>query len=309
MIGVCVICYKRKEHFERLISSIKSDPSFNSSEFKLYIFQDGAKESNQGDLNQVNELSEYISQLDYEFIKRDMNYGLYKNVINSINYVLTRHSKIIVLEEDLVIKGGFFHYIKTALHKYELFEDIFQISGYAWKNNSHSPYFMNITTTWGWGTWRDRWNKINFPKKTIDLIHKKKFTPIKKIKFNQYESYPFYRILRQQDKNLKSWGIFFYLHSYENNRLTLYPPVSYINNQGQDGSGEHKETLGLGHLEEFESKTLLLSPESFPERISRNKLIQTKMIFDYYLKFNMINKIIRHVKATFITTLQGQKKN
>lgn len=309
MIGVCVICYKRKEHFERLISSIISDPSFNSSEFNLYIFQDGPKESNQGDLDQVDELSKYILQLDYKFIKRDMNYGLYKNVIDAINYVLALHSKIIVLEEDLVIKGGFFHYMKTALYKYEQFEDICQISGYAWRKNSHSPYFMNLTTTWGWGTWRDRWNKINFPKKTTDLIQYKKFTLSNKIKFNQYGSYPFSKILRQQEENLKSWGIFFYLHSYENNRLTLYPPVSYINNKGQDGSGEHGETLRLGHLKEFESKTLLLSPELFPNRISRNKLIQTKMIFDYYIKFNMINKIIRHVKAIFITTLQGQKKN
>ena len=49
-------------------------------------------------------------------------------------------------------------------------------------------------------------------------------------------------------QNFNSWGILFYLYSFNNNKLNLFPSKSLIENNGFDGSGLHKSKSDVFNL-------------------------------------------------------------
>ena len=112
---------------------------------------------------------------------------------------------------------------------------------------------MNLTSCWGWGIWKDRWQdfyKFLSSKKMIDSIYQNiKKDKFLKFKFNINNSYNYLNFLKKQiSGNFNSWGVLFYLYSYQKNKLNLFPAKSFIVNDGFDGSGLHKSTSDIFNL-------------------------------------------------------------
>ena len=113
---IAIFTYRRVSFLKILINSLKNNNLSKNS--NLFIFSDGWK--NNLDRDDVLNVREYIARISgfkrVEIILREKNFGLSKNIISGINYVLKNNKKIIVLEEDLELSKYFLNFI-FKLHK------------------------------------------------------------------------------------------------------------------------------------------------------------------------------------------------
>jgi hypothetical protein len=81
---------------------------------------------------------------------------------------------------------------------------------------------------------------------------------------------------------------------YLQDRLTLYPPTSFVSNEGGDGSGTH---FGINSIYSQELK--VTETIAFPDQISENFLFREdlcKFYRDNRVKFSIFARIKNKVK-------------
>ena len=135
----------------------------------------------------------------------------------------------------------FLKYMNDALELFSDKQDVASISGYSYpiKNKKKDYYFLRLADSWGWATWKRSWNlyEKNGFKLKKELEKKNKLA-----EFNFNNSFDFLRILRNFClKQNNSWSIRWYASMYLKNKLTLFPPKSFVQNIGMDGTGVHAD--------------------------------------------------------------------
>jgi hypothetical protein len=134
--------------------------------------------------------------------------------------------------------------MNTMLKRYETEENIFSVSGFGFNNQllkipanyQFDVFFTSRPSSWGWATWQDRWNKVDWQVTDFDKF-KNNSTEIKN--FNQGGNDLFSMLEMQMSGLINSWAIRFTFHLFKNQGYCLYPIKSLVDNIGQDGSGEH----------------------------------------------------------------------
>lgn len=250
MAPIAVFVYNRIEHTKRLFESLMKNKYASYSD--IYIFSDGAKDFEdrlvyKKNKNQVEQVRKYISEIkgfQNVFITyREKNYGLAENIINGVTDVLTKSNKIIVLEDDLVVSDAFLAFMNLALDRYEQEESVYSVSGYSYikkqfiKNRMPETYFLPITCSWAWGTWKRCWVRFDSDAKGWRSVFENR---LERKKFDFDDSADYSIMLKEQiERDIDSWAVRWYWTVYKNNGLTLYPLYSYADNGGFDGSGIH----------------------------------------------------------------------
>lgn len=264
---IAVFLYNRPDKTFNCLKSISLNNGFKNS--PLYIFIDGPK--NKKDIVHINRIIEIIEEFNFENLEdlviSNTNLGLANSIYNGVQSVLNKHETIIVLEDDLIFSKYFLDFMNKCLEKYQS-EDIYQISGYVWgdsiKRITQKPFLIPNINSWGWATWRSRWEGFE-----LDKINKQelaKFNPQLVKKFNLSRSYDYFKILKNQIKgNVDSWAIQWYYHVFKNKGFTIYPPSTLVVNKGMDGSGTH--TLSS----KFNKKVVLNMKFIFPKTLSFEK--------------------------------------
>ena len=113
---IAFICYNRYDHLTKSLKSLKRNKLAKNS--KIYIFSDGPKNSD--DIKKINKIRSYLKKLKgfksktYFFRKKNMGNKL--NIVSSVNEVLKKNSKIIVVEDDLVVSGSFLFFMNNCLN-------------------------------------------------------------------------------------------------------------------------------------------------------------------------------------------------
>ena len=297
---VAVFVYNRLEHTKRLIESLKKNKEATDSD--LYIFSDAPKETGDEERRKlaalkVADVRDYIESIDgfkrVTIVKREMNYGLAKNITAGITEVLATHPTVIVLEDDLIVSEALLYYMNSALNKYADSENVYSISGYSFiKKNENTgevndTYFLPMTCSWGWATWRDKWECYDAKAKGWEILKSDKK---EKEKFNFGNSIDYYSMLKaQMEKGIDSWAIRWYWSVYQRSGLTLYPSLSYIANGGFDGSGVHTigETPGGKRLELSDSANI-----TFPK--------------DYHIDSNICGAVQNSIMGIEHNTIKDQ---
>jgi len=237
---IAIFIYNRPEHTKQTISALQLCPEFYDS--PVYIFCDGSKnESDRKNVSEAREAAVSILGEKANYIEHEYNRGLADSVISGIDYILSKYSSIIVLEDDLIVNRNFLRYMNVALKNYSDEERVMQISGYMFPINNIKKYstafFLPFTTSWGWATWRRAWVKFDPCMEDIGSLETNKQL-IKS--FNLDGCFDYYKMLLKQKKGtIDSWAIRWYWSVFNDNGLVLYPPVSLIKNIGFDGSGTH----------------------------------------------------------------------
>lgn len=158
--------------------------------------------------------------------------------------IVNEYSKIIVLEDDLVTSPYFLKFMNDALEVYEDRGDIFSVTGFNYPENvlnipqnyKDEVYLSFRCMSWSWGTWKDRWGKVDWGVKGFKQLKNDK---VKIDKFNRGGQDLFPMLKSQMEGKIDSWAIrFCYAHSL-NNTFCIYPVKSLVNNEGFDGSGVH----------------------------------------------------------------------
>lgn len=247
MTPVIIILYNRPLHTKKLLDSITKNKNYKN--FKFYIFCDGPKKKE--DISKINKIkiltNNFKKKCNVEHFFRTKNIGLIQNMTKSINLVLKKNNKAIILEDDLILNKYFFDFMDNALLKYKYNRKVFQISGYSYpvKSSDDFHYFLPLTSCWGWGITSKNWNNffkfLNNKKLIINNYLKIKKSKSLIDRFNFNKSYDYFSMLENSlNRKINSWGIIFYLYLFVNNKITLFPHRSLVKNRGFDGSGSHK---------------------------------------------------------------------
>lgn len=284
---IVVFCYNRPSHLKTLIESIQLNKEAIDSD--LYVFSDGAK--NELDIPLVQEIRKYISSLmgfkSIHCIWRENNIGLAKNVISGVSEVFVKYEKIIVLEDDLCVSENFLDYMNQSLAYYKDQPSIFSISGYTAPIEIPSNYQPDVflfyrINSWGWGTWRDRWEKMDWEIADFEIFIRN--NQLRKA-FNRGGEDCTPMLLRQMQGKINSWAIRFNYNCYKKSLLNIYPVISKVSNTGNDGSGTHvKSTSYYNTSLDIEQKAVQLMMPELDSQIVSN--------YQHFFKKSFLRKII-----------------
>ena len=241
---IVLFVYNRPWHTKQTVEALKKNELASKSD--LYIFSDGPKpDASKECLTNIAKVRHYIHTIvgfKNIFIEESTNnIGLDNSIINGVSKIIQHNNKAIILEDDIVTHYTFLQYMNDCLIKYYNNDNIYMISGFSC--NIELPqwyqkyiYLLHRPSSWGWGIWSNRWNKIIWDKQQLSIAD---FSQRQKNRFNRGGN-DLYRMFVSYYKNeIMPWDIRFAYNMYLNNALCIYPRFSFINNIGFDGSGEH----------------------------------------------------------------------
>ena len=196
---------------------------------------------------------------------------------------------MIVVEDDLYVSRSFLHFMNEMLNKYEEDERIMQVSGYGCKltrigDYPYDAYINERAHSWSWGTWKNRWDTIDWNVSDFKELSSSK---ILQRKFNKRGS-DLYGMLKgyMQHKN-NSWYIRFNYSMYKQNRYSIMPIKSLVRNDGFGGDATNCKSYNRYKVDfEIEHKGKFFVPEYFEpcERIISNSVRYWQLPYRIYGK-------------------------
>ncbi len=268
---IVLFCYNRPRHTEKTLIALSNN--FLADQSQLIVFCDGPKqdatEEQRSKILQVREVVKGRKWCKDVIVCESIeNKGLANSVIEGVTQTINKYGKVIVLEDDLLTAKGFLKYMNEALDKYADYDNVMQISGHQfplwnWKRKKES-FFLPVTTSWGWGTWKRAWDK--FDHEAIGFNELESNSELK-YKFNLNGSYPYSDILKMQMNNsmkeskIDSWAIKWWWSVFRSNGIILFPDKTLINNVGYGIDATHT-TIGTNEQNEFKGD---YSIKIFPE--------------------------------------------
>ena len=271
---IALFVFNRVWHTRQVIEALQKNRYAKESD--LIIFSDGPRDLE--DDAKVNLVRKLIDDLKEGFksvriINSIHNKGLANSIISGVTNVINEYQKIIVLEDDLIASPYFLQYMNDALDYYESNAQVISIHGYNYpiKQTAPSSFFLKGADCWGWATWRRGWDLFEQDgKKLLERI----VSDNKKQEFDFNGSYPYTKMLKDQIAgNNNSWAIRWYASAFLNDKLTLYPGVSLVQNIGNDSSGTHCNTTS-DYIVNLNTQPLIISPIKIEEDTDVKKYIQ-----------------------------------
>lgn len=238
---IVLFVFNRPVHTLRTIESLKENRL--AAESELFVFSDGPRSSK--DEAGVAAVRQIIDSLDgfknVTIQKRETNRGLADSVIEGVTDVIRQYGRVIVVEDDLQFSPYFLDYMNEALTRYEADQRIFSIGGYSPpldipEDYVEDSYLSYRCCTWGWATWGDRWNRVDWSVRDFKRFCKDK-TMIEK--FNRGGDDMFHILKQQMAGKISSWGIRWDYAHYQNEAYCFRPKLSIVKNTGNDGTGIH----------------------------------------------------------------------
>jgi hypothetical protein len=235
---VLLFVYKRLDTLQSTVEALRQNKL--SIESELYIFSDAAKEKE--DQPHIKNVRSYIDKIDgfkrIEIYYAEKNKGLAKSIIEGVSTIINKHGKAIVLEDDLMTSKNFLVFMNKALEHYENNKQILSIGGYTplIKHPKDDVYFIKRASSWGWATWKDRWETIDW---SINDYHQTINNSSFRKKFNEMGS-DMYKLLNDQMKGkINSWAILLCYHQFLKQQFTVFPTISKVKNIGMGGDSTH----------------------------------------------------------------------
>ncbi len=238
-VAVLILFFNRPNTLRQVFEQVKlARPS------KLFLYQDGARENNEKDIENVAKCREIVENIDwkcevYKYYQTE-NQGCDPSEYISQKWAFSIVEKCIILEDDDVPSQSFFPYCKELLDKYENDERINIICG---MNNLgeyedvDADYFFTYTgSIWGWASWRrviDQWTD-KYPM-LEDEYRAKKF---KSANENKHLIDKYIKIARAHEKSGKAhYESILSYNMYTQNTINIVPKYNMIKNIGQNAEG------------------------------------------------------------------------
>lgn len=136
--------------------------------------------------------------------------------------------------------------MNEALNHFKDDSRIFSVSGYCPPIQIPATYpfqsflFPRINS-WGWGTWRDRWEKVDWEVKDFEAFISNRY---QRNRLEQQGADLPVMLLKQQLGQIASWAVRFNQTCFNLGMTNIYPVQSMVRNMGADGSGTHMKNSG-----------------------------------------------------------------
>jgi hypothetical protein len=155
---VLVIGYRRPDLIRKVLQKIPKDGRV------IYLYVGAAKTPEEVDAveatkDECREFSNSYKHTKLRFATSEisMEHGIY----GAIDWAFENENRLIILEDDIVPIADFFRFVDIGMEVFENDLRIWQISGFMpldAKFTKGEPFLGITPTTWGWATWKNRWN-------------------------------------------------------------------------------------------------------------------------------------------------------
>lgn len=320
---VAMFVYNRADNTQKTIEHLLRNTL--AAETDLYVFSDGGK--NEESWRMVNEVRAYLHKVKAEItqthalrsmtiVERHENFYLERNITEGIAQVFETHDRIIVLEDDICTSPYYLQYMNDAFEMYKDNQKVMHVSGftnlcgsltpeggiaYGVSSKSkceHAPfggwgaYFTPHPSGWGWGTWRDRWQKYFHHFETREEALEG-MTP-DDIDAIQYGGV--FPCLKSLDKRPIPWDICWELAIYKAGGLCLTPWHTMVRNIGLK-NGTHFKSFDILQWYEFDREPLQepihLVKIDNPQKDEHTERLFAEAIKDWGIRYTPLGKIVR----------------
>ena len=288
---IIIFAFNRLDSLKNSIASLLYN--LESADSDLFVFVDGAREQKDGEKEKVRAVQEYVKSisgfksLNYTFSPE--NKGLGASIIAGVTEVISKYGRAIVLEDDLLVQPNFLAFINQGLEKYQYEGKIFSICGYTNKISVPCTYFEDAyvctrSSSWGWATWADRWNSVDWVLEPFAQYESQKSA------FNKWGGSDCFGMLKgwHEGRN-KSWAIRFCFSQFLQDKLSVFPVKSLVSNDGFDGSGTNCKKWSRF---EFELEKSGKKNFEWPNSMKMNKRIAKRALSYNSLTIRAFSKIM-----------------
>jgi glycosyltransferase involved in cell wall biosynthesis len=243
---VALFTYNRLEHTKATLEALARN--ILASQTEVHIFSDGPKTAaDRSGVESVRELLQSVAGFaTVRVVVRQDNLGLANSIIQGMSQLLDVYKYVIVLEDDLITSRHFLSYMNAALEKYRDDPHVFSVTGHTFPSEylrippgyPYDTYAGYRCSSWSWGTWPDRWRRIDW-----DMKYFSKFDsdPLAQEKFN-FGGADMTALLRLQHAGqIDSWAIRFCYAHHAHDMRCIYPTKTLVRNIGLDNSGTHSK--------------------------------------------------------------------
>lgn len=294
---IVIYTYNRIEHLKKTVDSLKENHL--AKESTVIIVSDGCGRI--GDETSIIDIRNYISSItgfkDLIAEFRDVNLGAIGSILEAEKRLVNKYGKIISMEDDNVCSRNFLDFMNQALDHYEEDETVFSVSGYCppvleeneeLKNSSdYYKYYWNLS--WGYGLWKDKYNKIYGLANNYSILKKSGTIKLMNSLGGYYIVDAIRRDIKYNADFPDAWlGAKMTHYGYN----SIIPSISKVNNIGSDGSGHHKGLLA--------SKFEVILDNGLKRNFNFNKKpINNELFIKYMLKFyngSFLGRWARHLR-------------
>jgi hypothetical protein len=263
---IALFVYNRPEHTRLTVEALRKNELAEHSD--LFVFADGSK--NGASTQPVEEVRKLLRGIEgfrsATIVERDRNFGLSNSIIDGVTQLCSEYGRAIAVEDDIVTAPDFLSFLNRALDRYAKEPAIFSVCGFNYPITAPPSYpndafFSYRFPCWGWGTWKDRWEKADwsvsdFPEFIADRERQKRF--------NRGGSDLTPMLARHMAGKIDSWDtVWAYAHS-KHEAAALLPFSSKVYNIGLDGSGTHCRQAAFVQTDLASSSN---SNYRFPDRV------------------------------------------
>ena len=249
---------------------------------KLYIADDAPRSNYENDkilCDQAKKITEVIDwDCNVKRLYQNKNIGCSLGPQAAFNWFFLHEKEGIILEDDCVPDLSFFNFASQMLEEFRNNKKIISINGsnlgFELKNGD-SYFFSRYMNMWGWATWADRANAIDYQlnswkteKNHLIYLHIKMRNSFFDFDINWYRYWQHKFDLTVSQKNITWWDWQWIWHQTKYNMLSIIPSVNLVSNIGFNENATHtKETQNPASNLKIST---LLFPISHPKKIKSN---------------------------------------
>lgn len=283
---ICLFTYNRPEETRKTVEALQHN--FLAKESELFIFSDGPKKESVA--QKVAEVRSFLRTVQgfraVHLLESEVNRGLANSIISGVSKVISEYGKVIVVEDDLVSTPNFLNFMNESLDYYENHHQIFSISGYTMdlpglKHWDHDYYLGYRASSWGWGTWKSRWEQVDWQVKDYPDFKRDLF---QQMRFMRGGADMPRMLHKQMNGKVDSWAIRWCYSQFLHNQLTVFPSSSKIRCIGFGASATHtRQNRRFETRIDQSGKTIF----NFNADISMDK----QLVKEFRTKFSLLNRL------------------
>lgn len=235
--ALAIFAYRRPKALQACLASLSACAGADALDATVFV--DGPADASEDTLVEETARAAAASGVfrTLEVCRSDRHLGLGASVIRGISRVLETHPSVIVIEDDLKVQPGFLRFVLDGLERYADDKRVFSVCGYT--NRVRIPegygsdaYFGPRSSSWGWATWKDRWDSVDWNPTPADWAKYRRA-------FAAWGGSDCPVLLRDwlEGRNA-SWAIRFCFSQFLQGKLSLFPVKSLVDASGEfDGTG------------------------------------------------------------------------
>lgn len=289
---IAVVAFNRPDALKSALASLAKNPLAENSD--LFIFIDGPRENRPDEKEKVQHVKMVAeSAMGFKSVTikaSEQNKGLAKSIIGATTELINQYGKVIVVEDDLYLSPSFLTYMNTMLETYKNDSRIMQVTGYSAKirhpEHFHCDYYLTRRAhSWSWGTWKDRWETIDWEVKDYDVLAVSKE---KQKAFNEYGSDLFGMLKGWKTGANNSWFVRFCYSMHKQGRFTIAPICSLVRN---DGFGAEATNCKSYNRYVVDFQNIYKEEWRLPKHIEWNKKLDKESVRYWSIPYRIYGKI------------------